>query len=82
VANAIKALQGRMLDGLLKIMKFARRPADMYLAVISDHSDAGGVISSIFKTPEAVKNEWHDLFRPDVTNNSAHGILRILELGA
>jgi hypothetical protein len=74
MADAIRAFYGRLPDDLFEIVQFARGAADLHLAVVSDHGNAGRIIASVFQPPEAVENEGNDLFRPYVADNSAHGV--------
>ena len=61
MADAVRALHGRLPDDLFEIVQFARGAADLHLAVVSDHGDAGRVIAAIFQPPQAVEDEGNDL---------------------
>ena len=75
VADAVGAVDRRLPDHFFEIAQLARSAADLHFAVRSDHGDAGGVIAAIFQAPQAVENQGHHFLRPDVADNSAHGLL-------
>src|SRR5271154_1763126 len=79
VTDAIGALDGRFGDDFFKIAEFSGGAADFELAVLGDDSDACGVVATVFKLAQPFDDDGHDLFWPDVTDNSAHAAI-LLEM--
>jgi hypothetical protein len=72
MANAVDAIQRSNANGLFEVSQFAGRAADIQMAVLSDHGNSGGVVAAVLKPLQAVENQRHNAFRPDITDNSAH----------
>ena len=82
VADAVRSVDRGLPDDFFEIVQLSRGAADLHLAVAADHGDAGRIVAAIFQAAEAVENQGNDFFRPDIADNSAHGVtLRVFELG-
>jgi hypothetical protein len=73
MANPVNAIQRSNADGLFEVSQFAGSAANVQMPVFSNHGDAGRIVSTIFEAFQAVEYQGHDAFRPDITDNSAHG---------
>jgi hypothetical protein len=76
VADAPAAFQGLQANRFFQVAQLAFSPPHLHCSAIAiaAHGNAGGVISAIFKTSEAVNNDRHNAFFAYVTNNSAHNL--------
>src|ERR1700735_2857851 len=73
MADAVNTIKRSNSYRLFQVSQFAGRAADIQMAVFSNHSDSGGVIAAILKALQAVEDQRNNAFRPDITDNSAHG---------
>ena len=73
MSNAVNSIQRSNADGLFQVFQFAGRAADIQMAVLPDHSDAGRIIATVFEALQAVKYQRHNALRADISDNSAHG---------
>ena len=72
VADAVDALERALANRFFEIAELAGGAADIELAGLGYHGDAGGIVAAILQAAQAVQNQRHDFFMPDVADNSAH----------
>src|SRR5258706_5530545 len=69
--DSVSAFDGRFLQHFFQIAQFSWRAADFQLAIV-DYGDSRRVIAAIFELAQTFDDDRDDLFRSNVTDNSAH----------
>jgi hypothetical protein len=73
VPQAVDAINRIVANGLLEIWQFAGGAANLHMAVLADHGDAGGVVSAVFQAPKPVQDQGYNFLRANVSDDAAHG---------
>ena len=71
MADSVEAVERLFADGAFQVGQLPRRPSQRN-AVSTDQRDAGGVVTAILHTPQAVQKDGYDRLRPDVSDDAAH----------
>ena len=70
--DAVGSVDWGRRHSLFQIAQFSGRPAQLQLAVRSDHGYTSGVVPAVFQLPQPLNNHRHNFFRTDIADNSAH----------
>src|SRR5947209_2313031 len=78
VANSIGAIEGPEPDDLFQVAQLAFSAPYLQrvsvAAAVPSHSNAGGIISAIFKPPQPLNNHRNNALLAYITDNSTHRI--------
>ena len=72
MSDSISPVQRVFPDHLFKVAELARRAPDLQAISISSYCNSRGVITAILEAFQAIQDDWHSVFTPDISNNAAH----------
>ena len=72
VADPISTVERAKADNLFQIAQLAFGTAHLQPFAVTGNSDAGRIIAAILQPPQAIDDDWNDLFLAYITDNAAH----------
>ncbi len=75
VPDAVRALQRMLPDHFFQVAQLSRRAAQFKPVPGGSYGDTGRVISAVFQPPQAFQDDRDDIFRADISYDSAHSPL-------
>src|SRR5271166_17884 len=74
VADSVGAVERLQADDLFQVAQLALGAPHLQAISIAGNGNAGGVISAIFETAQAIQDDRHNSLVSDVSNNPAHKV--------
>src|SRR5213079_1361004 len=75
VADAVDAVDGVELDGLLEVPQLALGAADLELVITAVDGETGRVVPAIFEALQAFQDDRNGALSSDIAHDSAHTII-------